>query len=255
MFNIQTVRVTEAPESYMVSGSDKRHFKKIEASLKELKSLLQETNGNRVVLSRWSSGHNALIIVFSSGLMTWIFLESNSYAVRNVYFDKHLEGRFATEHMVDFVWKENDGLFISYTEPRITGVFFPASTQSKDTSFKLKHKTGLKILESRLEPRNTSRRVPRHLVLSHGSSREPRLMTIWWQMGPNSLCPWSAPTSSFRDMANILVYSYADQRFEYVSYGSVASEIMQVFIYFCFTFLFMTHVSSIIMLNEDEIRY
>lgn len=240
MFRLKSIQLTDqSPENgHNTSGRldgtlKKQKQRKLASRLKELKDLLRETNGNRVVLLQWHATRNALLLAFNSGLICWVFLDLQTWHIQAVSFDKSLVGKLVTDHVVDFAWKENEGIFVSYTEPRITGVFMtsrpsqssPSSPQTK--GFKLKHDPALRLVEADLDIKSTTRRVPRHLVVNSDPDSLP-LLLVWWQLGPNSVSPWSAPIRSERDLANLLLYNYAEAKFDFISYGSITSEIVKV---------------------------
>lgn len=232
------------------SASDRKSAKKTEARLRELRDLLRASSGRRVVLLEWSPCWQGLVVVFSTGLVAWLLLDPASLALRELAFDRHLVGRLPSSHVVDVVRRERGqcgALFVSYTEPRVTGLFFapsagqPAATGSSRESgdgsaraprpgrgFKLKHAPGLRLVDLDLvDKSSTTRRVERHLLVSQEPDALP-LLLVWWQVGPDAVSPWSAPVQSQRDLANLLVYDFSEGRFEFVAYGSVTSHIAQV---------------------------
>lgn len=266
-------------------GSIRGHqsSKKTESRYSELKSLLKESNGIRCLLTKWRTfgsnnspshcslthgskchGHEALVFVFSNGIIAWLFLSSSLEDIVYIYLDKYLIGKISTDGICDCVW--NDSLFFSYTDGRILGVLFPmmgecstgrhgqsgsgsghnsqrikASARCK--SFKMKSMEGIRMIEAKALS-GPSKRIPRHLVLPDSDSSgwtfpNSSLLTLWWQSNPSeggrSINPWSPihpgkeSSNAGKESSNLLVFSYADGvRLQLVSFGSIHSQIMRV---------------------------
>lgn len=227
MFRLKTTTLTECPGGgAAAAGSSSR---KIDARLALLRS---SCHGKRLLHVHYSARRHAVVLLFSDGLIAWLFLVTGGADIEYVSLDKYLVGCLASTHVVDIAWREDRALFVSYTEPRVTGAFASnkptaAATTTKDGAFKLKH-CGTRLQEAELDVNKKTRRVPRYLSMPDEPAATAPHFAIWWQMTQHNVSPWSAPIRNDRDLANLLLYSYADSRLTLVAYASVTTEIIKV---------------------------
>ncbi|KAI1287496.1 WD repeat-containing and planar cell polarity effector protein fritz -like protein [Halotydeus destructor] len=222
MFRLKSTKLTDV--NNLSAG---RKSKKTESRLLQLNDLLR-LDTVRIVLLKWMSRTNALVIVFNTGLVCWVFFDSSSQKPNHIYFDKFLVGKFVSSHVVDIVWREDEAIFISYAEPKITGIFFGNVNghKSEKNSFKLKN-ASLKLTEIDLHVSNITRRAPRRLEITANSTSTPMFLT-WWQSSPSTVAPWTAPVRSEKDLANLLIYTFDHSQVDLLGYASVPCEIKKV---------------------------
>lgn len=239
MLRLHHVPLTSSSEDKAVSN------KKTESRLKEVKDLLNETskdaslagNGHQVKLlsTCFIEDRNALLLAFSEGTLVWIFLTQPSFNVESVYIDRYLTCKIP-HNAVDIVYRDKEGIFISYSRPKFISVFFPTKKSCKSSNrlsrtslnpsknFKMKYREPLKIVQVNLEVKSNERKNNRTFFFN----QEPRshsLLGIFWESTSSStLSPWTAPC---RPDANLLVYSYEDMQVDLIAFASFQETILK----------------------------
>lgn len=227
---------------------NKNAQRKVEKRLKELNDLLGcakkltsssasslhlpvVVNNEKIIATHWNTNFDALNIILSNGLIAWLFFDSFDYtSLTYVYLDKYLIGKIQTAHIVDVVFDRSKILF-SYTNSKLTCVEFnevkPSHTSKFKKSFKLNSRN-VKVLEFDLELNCGVRRVEQHLILDKYPNEEETLLCVWWQNGSNTLCPWSSPLTSSRDLANVFIYNIFQDSLELVGFQSIPTDILKI---------------------------
>ena len=239
----------------LTGSSDEEEFprKKTSSRLKQVRDLLNETCSPRrshgekkLLVTTFVQERNAILLGFSDGTLVWIFLSLPSCSVDYVYIDNWLTSRIPG-NAVDLVYREKEGIFISYPQPKIVTVFFqPPKTGSRSSyrlsarktlsaldpakNFKLKYQDSLKIVEVNIDVKSNQRKNERTFFFNGDPQRNLPLAGIYWQSNCSSnLSPWSVPC---RPDANLLVYSYQDLQMDLIAFASFQENIMKVSYYF-----------------------
>lgn len=206
MFRLQSVRLTCHPEQELTSAKTQERLNQVTHLLKH----------SKVLVTKWFADNHALVLIFASGEIAWLFL-NRSLLVTHVYIDRFLlKSKFASS-ILDMYYG-NEIVVLANSEPFLTVITF----KRRQGKFKLKYCDHLNVKKV---PLRDNRRCPnRHLL----ASEDEDTFVVWWQCSSYGPTAWSTPD----EPANVLIYSkFAEgghQTLKLQSYAWIGSLILRV---------------------------